>query len=432
MWQGDVPELFQPSVAAMRETVDHAKVTGVFLSKDKTLGMPTTGEWTHLSAELLSAYAGATRSASEAMAEKKADFVLLKQSMNEFPIKAINQAVLLLKADAFYRSEKVLWVAEWFKALHDACQNEKNRTLREGLIWRAVALAPPGYCHVKNTMIGTLLDDILSGADLEDVGRRFAAKMHPLQYQRPQVAPSAGNIERAEKLVEKLGIQASLDRRFARWDEVCKLWTPVETPKPTDGGVFSHLVPKGKTEIRTDAPQVTITWRKFAETVLPDALSMECMVPSHGHFMAILTAQDPDAPPIIQWDNPEHRNPFSWYLYNGGSHASVWGLSPGWCKVTGISLRPSMWYDENSHQGTGAIFLLDGAKDSHKSQGNALFPETLKADLREVRSTIEAYSRKAEIFGYEDASACGMSYVGAVVRVKSPLGVALYKIDRWD
>jgi hypothetical protein len=282
-------------------------------------------------------------------------------------------------------------------------------------------------------MIGTLLDDIVSGMDLADVSRKFAAKMHPLQYQRPQAAPSSGSIERAEAIVAKLGIERSLVRRFARFDEVQSVWKPREAhAEAKAGGVFSHLTPKGKAPIQTDAPQVTITMKKFMDTVLPDAISMECNVPSHGNFMAMLTAQDLDAPPIIQWDNPDCRNPFSWYLYSGGSYAHNWNLSTGWQKVAAICLRPSMWHDENAHQGTGAIIILEGARDGRKNQGNALFPEILTADLREVRSVIEAYSTSAEIQGLAEASACGIGYEGSVVRVQSSLGMAVYKIDRWD
>lgn len=35
--------------------------------------------------------------------------------------------------------------------------------------------------------------------------------MNPLQYQRPQAAPSAGNVAQAERIVEKLGIANSLE-----------------------------------------------------------------------------------------------------------------------------------------------------------------------------------------------------------------------------
>lgn len=432
MWNGNAPGIFRPSVAAIENAIHKAKVSGVFVSKAAILGTPITGEWTHLHANNPRPFAERLHTAHEVMAEKKADFILLKQSMNEYPAEAINQALLLLKSDALYRSEKVLGVAEWFKNLHESTTAQKNGKLRDNLIWRAVALAPPGYCHIKNTMIGTLLDDIVAGMSLEDVSRRFAAKMHPLQYQRPQAAPSQGSIERAEEIVAKLGIERSLVRRFARLDEVQCVWQPKEVHERKAGGVFSHLTPKGKSEMKTDAPAVVITWKKFAETVLPDALSMDLKVPDHGNFMAMLTAADIDAPPIIQWDAPEHRNPFSWYLYSGGSYASNWGISAGWHKVTGISLRPSMWQEGNSHQGTGVIFFLAGAVDSRTTQGNALFPEILKSDLREVRSVIEAYSRRAEILGREEASACGISYEGSTVRVVTKLGTAIYRIDRWD
>ena len=74
-------------------------------------------------------------------------------------------------------------------------------------------------------MIGTLLEDLATGMDFATVSARFAAKMHPLKYLRPQAAPRAGNIADAEKIVAKLGIARSLERRFARIDEIETLWT---------------------------------------------------------------------------------------------------------------------------------------------------------------------------------------------------------------
>jgi hypothetical protein len=261
--------------------------------------------------------------------------------------------------------------------------------------------------------------------------------MSPLQYQRPQAAPTTGNIERAEKLVEKLGIKDSLVRRFARLEEIETIWKPIEDVKPEGAGVFSHLKPKNEIP-KMEIPAITMTWKKFSETVLPNVKSIEYYVNSSGNFSAILTAQNYDAPPIIQWDNENRRNPFSQYVYSGGSTASNWNLTTGYCKVTGICYVPSMWVDGFEHQSKGVFFLLEGAKDSrYKTSGNALFPEILKNELREVRSTIEAYSHSAEIFGYEEASACGMklqygSTWNAKVRVTTDFGVANYIIDRWD
>lgn len=437
MWADHVPGIFDDSIRSIKQAIAKAKVTGVFLSKDAVLGTPITGQWTHLSAANPQPFRFSLHSAHEKMAEKKADFILLKTSMSEYPIAILDQVLMLLRSDALYRSEKVLGIAEWFKSLCDAVGSEKNGKIRDNLLWKAVALAPPGYCHIKNTVIGSLLDDLTSGISYDEAARRFAAKMHPLQYQRPQVAPSAGNIERAEMLVEKLGIARSLVRRFARFDEIPCIWKPQAEPENAlNGGVFSHLRPKGQPSIPDmNIPAIAITWRKFSEEVLPNILSMSLMVPYRGNFTAILTAEHADAPPILQWDSIEHRNPCSWYVYHSGSLAGQWNLATGYQKVTGLCYKPSMWQDGFDHQGKGLVFVLDGAKDGKKGQGNALFPETLKSDLREVRSTIEAYSRSAEILGYENASACGLAWSGeseVLVKVTTKLGTAAYRLDRWD
>lgn len=440
MWTGTFPPLFRAAVQAICDQIGQAKVTGVFLSKDKILGTPVTGEWTHLHAENPKPFQERLHKAGEVMAEKRSDFILLKQSLLEYPPEVVTQATNLLSAEALYRSEKVLGVAKWLVGVHMAWQSQPNKKLADNVLWRAVAQAPPGYCHVKNTMIGTLLDDIIAGLSVEDVMRRFAAKMHPLQYQRPQAAPTAGNIARAEEIVAKLGIEKSLVRRFARLDEIQTLWRPEEAqPEPEKPGVFSHITPKGETlHKELEAPEQPITWRKFLETVLPNAKSIELLAPTIGNYTAILTAEHLDAPPIIQWDSPEKRNPFSSYVYNYGSPATRWGISPGWNKVTAICNHPSMWQEGFDHHQKRLVFILEGARDSnYQRSGNALFPEILKADLRKIRSTIEAYSRKAEILGYDQASACGIMFSGqsgaaVELRVTTDLGIARYLLDRWD
>ncbi len=443
----DVPAFFAKSVKAMKNIVLKSKVNGIFLSSDKVLGQPITGEWQHMSAVLPNAMVYGSRliTANQAMAEKREDFRILIAGLLEYPDHVVDQAVTLLKTESLYRSEKCLGVAEWLLGLHVKRANTKNSKLKNNIVWLAVGSAPTGYCHVKSSMIGTLLDDIAEGMSFDDVSRRFASKMHPLQYQRPQAAPTAGNIQQAEKIVEKLGIKRSLERRFARIEELKKVWIPKEKEEQIKGdGVFSHLMAKDSKELpKMDIPPITMTWEKFSKTVLPFAEEIEFLVKSGSdNFSAILTAVHEDSPPILQWDNEEQRNPFSWYVYNGGSTYSRWGLSTGCCKVTGVCLQPSMWYGDFPHQSKSVYFILDGARDSGYKhggggRGNLLFPEILKSELREIRSTIEAYSKNATIEGYDDASACGIrlqhgSNFNATFRVKTDTGMVVYKLDRWD
>lgn len=336
LWQtSGIPSFFVVSAQAMHRIVLKSKVTGVFFSKNQTLGQPVTGEWTHLSVTLPPSmvYTERVKSVGEITAEKKADFQILITGLKEYPLEAVEQAVTLLKTD-------------------------------------------------------------------------------------------------------------SLERRFARIEELQTIWKPVEEVK-TDGegtGVFSHLKPKDKTGIqKMKLPVKTITWVKFFETVLPTANSIEYYVQGRDNFSAILTAQNIDAPPIIQWDTEEKRNPFSWYVKSNLPFCSDWNVSSGYNKVTGICYQPNMWQDGFDHHGISVIFLIQNAKEIQKQSGNgnALFPEILKSELREVRSTIEAYSNSAEIFGFEEASACGIRLQcgipwNAKVKVVSDMGEAEYILDRWD
>jgi len=82
------------------------------------------------------------------------------------------------------------------------------------------------------------------------------------------------------------------------------------------------------------------------------------------------------------------------------------------------------------------IFILAGAKDSQNTS-LALFPETLRSELHQVRSTIEAFSRAGKLEGQEKASACGIalnkgSNGNARFRVRTKTGTVEYRLDRWD
>src|SRR6202012_264762 len=128
------------------------------------------------------------------------------------------------------------------------------------------------------------------------------------------------------------------------------------------------------------------------------------------NMAGVVTAVDPDAPPLLQWDYEEARNPFSWYVWHGCSMPSNWGLPAGeWVDATGVMLKPSRWGDaiRQSHQGNGAIVVLKGAKET-REPGLVLFPECLRSDLHSVRATIEAFSKSRQAEGAEEGSANGL------------------------
>lgn len=443
MWQAGAPDFYLHAVSAIRAAVGRARVTGIFLSSDAAWGNAVTGAWTHFAVRQPSAriYRESLLTPGQKMAERRDDFRTVAAALSDFSPMVLSEAMRLLETDSLANSEKFIGSVQWLQDLHTGRTAAKDARIRDNILWRAIATAPSGYCHPRASVVGSLIEDIAAGMDFTTVKGRFDAKMHPLQYQRPQAAPTAGALAAAEKAVEKLGIGPSLERRFARLDDCEPVWipAPVKGEASRSGGVFSHLTPKNGTDVKAlNIPAQVMTWEKFARVVLPEAEAMKIRLPSHGNYMAYLTATHADAPPILKWDRLERRNPVSRYVYHNGSVAHQWGLSGDWGTLTAVVPSPAMWGDHpQPHLGDGVLFVIKGCVDSRDDQGNALFPVTLRDDLHGVRSVIEAYSKRAKITGREEASACGLglakgSDAGFLLRVTSRGAETDYKIDRWD
>ena len=442
MWSGDVPTFYQESFAGLLHLIKRAKVTGVFLSSGAVLGNPVTGTWQHIAAEMPRSrvYRGAKLTAGQAMAAKREDFATVSRALADWSADVIAEAVRLLKTETLARSDHFVAPMEWLLKLQVQRSEARGRE-RDHVLWYAIAGAPDGYCHPRSGMTGTLLDMVREGLPFGSIKAQWEEKVHPLRYQRPQAAPSRGNIAAAEKIVEKLGIGPSLERRFARLDDLQeKLWMPRSPKTKASGpGVFSHLHPDTHAVDPIDTPTVVMTWKKFAATALDAAEKIEIHMP--GRRLPFITFGAPvhaDAPPIFKWDRAESRNAIAWYLWHGGSSARDFGLTAGsWVEVTAICELPPMWgLVAQPHLGEGVAFILKGAVDTHE-RGYDLFPECLKPELHEVRSTIEAYARSAALVGREEASACGLDFrKGATpnydVRVTVNGGRSVYRLDRWD
>ncbi len=437
LWQVDmVPSFFKPAVKAVKKLVEGRVITNQFVSSEQMFGYPETGEWTHLHGQNPKVVVNPLKTSHQLMAEKLEDYDILHRSILEFPLEIAAEAVRVIKR--LVRSEKALGCAEWFVKLHTDLRTavQKNQF---NVIWKYVAEAPAGWCHIRTSMIGTVLEDLKEGNNFAVIEKKWNDKMDPLKYQRPTTV-KAGNIERAEEVFLKLGAQSALPRRFAEFGDVKKfVWIPYVQGTGQRTGLIESVTPKSTNfGIQTGinlASQV-MTWEKFKRTVLPEAKTLEFFTPHRGNYVALVTAQDPDSYPMLQWDCLEDRNNLSHYVYVGGSAASAWNLTAStWVKVNGICPDPA-------HQGTlvpsnhadRAIVILDKAYDINYRTGGLFFPENLKSELREVRSVVEQFSNNNSISGRGSAHGYIFSdntnFDGGInFRVN---GKDQYKIDRWD
>jgi hypothetical protein len=467
MWNGnDWPQFYQQAVDALHYRVRQAKVTGPFLSSLPVWGTPESGirpdakvPWTHLSAYIGTAHTfrETKLTAEQAMAAKREDFRTVQTFLDNTKLATLAEALRMLTTESLPNSERFVAPVRWLVDLYERRVGVRSPRVRDNILWKAVASAPDGFCHPNASMVGVLVENIEAGRSFKVIVDSFGRKVDPRDFQRPKAPPAAGNIRAGEAIIEKLGLGRSLVRRFARLDDLQKLWTP-RRPKRDDradamnyatAGVFGHLTPKepGSRNIspphyqtpQVEIPPVIMTWVKFAATVLPTAEHMEFLVPGHGHFIAFTTAVHGDSPPLMKWDGERDRNPVAWYVYPAGSTADRWNLKRGWCPVTAVALLPTMWGKmPMPFLGEGAVLVLDGARDMNH-RGGMLFPECLRGELHEISSTIEAYSGAAQLYDQDKATACGYDLRKGAdysprpeIRVWSANRSTRYVLDRWD
>jgi len=459
LWSAEEPNAaYRLAFARMSKVIRNAAVVGVFYSDESTWGTHVTGVWQHLAVkppkQLVYHPSAEGRTAYQAAAYKLEDFHNVRRALLAFPKAHIETALTLLRSDALYRSEKVLAQAEWLHKLHLA-RAAAYDSRRHNVIWRAVATAPAGFCHPRSSVLGTLLSDIADGKSFSEISRAFSEKMDPTRYQRPQAAPNAGTILYAEQLVQTLGVERSLARRFATLDDLTTVWVsaavtlrrdPTKSTSITPNlGVFSHLQPKLKhgdtaRHESLNPDLTTLTWARFQRLVLPNAERIEVLAPARGPYGALVTAADPDAPPILQWDTPDQRNPVSWYQWVGGAPARNYNVSPNtFVAVEAITLQPSMWHTDNTHHGQGIFLVLSGASETRTDQGLGLFPEILKSEFHGIRSVIERFSTAGCIAGLDSPHVAGLLLqtrlsafrCTTTIRVWSLGRPTDYRLDRW-
>lgn len=426
------PPIYRQAIRDMKNQVEQHAIEDVVMVDKRVLGTPVTGDWEHMHVlvpqHLLTRRRG-TLQLSQMQAEKREDTRMLRRLL-EYQISEVAAVHTLLSSDKLYRAGRHVEWAAWLLDVRKQLDKIRDLRARDRYLWLKASEAPQGWCHLGSSMVGLLLQGVKEGKTGQELANLYSQLMDPLQYRRPSAAPKSGAIDRAEKLVQELGLARSFERRFAQLDDCQKLWWPKE--QEVTGGVFGHLRKKVY-----DSPKVqltessTITWSRFRRTVLPTALEIQLVKQAHGY---VFTAPvHPDSPNLLQWDNS-----VSWYTRVGGLVASELTVRPG--RVRAVILFPFMWEHEDwhQHQGRGVLFAVEGAQDHGPNSSSALFPEHLRSEFHEIRSVVEAHSRSSRVQGSQEGAVIGPAVregntAGPVtLDVRTEGGVNRYVIDRWD
>lgn len=424
LWFPNGSGLYAKASDAMYRAVQTGQIKGVFLAKEAVFGKPEAGGYNHFALDNPAVYRHAIMSANQRSAELTVHYGAFWRALLDFTPEVVDKALELIEGDALTRSEKIAGPAKFLKQTHEALAKGTSQRAKDNILWKQTALAPVGFATPRGSVIGPLLEDLLlmekGELTLDVVKKKFADKMHPLQYRRPTSLPTAGGLLQAQKLVAQMGLEPAFERRHALLEDIPTLWEPKGVNQPvTSGGATVH----------------PISFAAFRENILPKAIRMAVLKSNRMDLCAMVTAVDRDAPPLLQWDDPEARNPVSWYRYHGQSEPGSWTLSGSAFRVMAVALKPPMWGSKvYENQGVGGMFVLEGARDQ-RGGCPGLFPECLRSELSTVRKVIEQHNNSAKPAMPEGqlASGVGIGKNGMLnpVMVETVDGVVMYQINSW-
>ena len=448
------PGFFRNAGLKIREMVKELRVQGLFSTTEKWLGIPKTGEWTHFSVnweKMNFSFIGMDTVVKHSQMILAAEDTI-NMSLAEYSPELLNKTLALLNTDEVFSKEDYPAI-HWYLTLHQQLQGKKGRHRRHAML-RMAHGAHPGLWSLRNTVLGTLINDIKAGEkDLDDCKAAYGFKVDPRRYQRPVAPPSSGNIDLATKIFAENGLEPSIARRAAMFEDIvhAATWVPSakSTPQESQGGLFDDLRPDAKATEKTIHTGGKISMMKLLNKLLPEAEKLEVLIPWGAPFFQFVTAVNADAPPILKWDNALQRNPVNNYVRSRleQRQAARWNLKPGlYAEVTAILSSPHTWFTGrfDNESNMGAFLVVNGCRDiNDPNPGLALFPEDLIPLLHPVRKTIEAFSEKRQLEGLNTSTAAGVvvpfhagsdvnSEFELTVRVHSRNLVTQYIVNRYE
>ncbi len=170
-------------------------------------------------------------------------------------------------------------------------------------------------------MIGTLIEDIADGVDLETAVLKYEKKVAPENYKRSKALYTKSQINKFREMLEVNGYKEFLDRRHASIEDVS-----IVNVMFADRSI-KHLIGEDALEdLLGELPDkvstkkaVDITIEKFLSEVLPKSKELEVLMLNDNipQLVNIVAASNKDAKSMLKWDNQ-----FTW-AYKGGTTDSI-------------------------------------------------------------------------------------------------------------
>ena len=287
-------------------------------------------------------------SPDQARGDYRTTVQVFERGLIELTPDAVETVLGLVNANALYRGEEHKPAIVAFQKM----QRQYLMKSPEGRKLFTWANAGSPATRFRNTVIGTLVQDLSEGKDLEHAVRGFEAKVAPTNYKRTTALITPGMVKKAMDTIAELGLEPALERRFAVIGDISVndvKWVDGSVRSLMKGGLGDALMQHalattgkggaGKEEERAE----DIGLDDFVARILPETTGLEVLFKNElvGNLMSLTAPVHPEPKQLFRWSND-----FAW-SYGGNVADSIKErVKKAGGRVDGAAMRVSLsWFN---------------------------------------------------------------------------------------
>ena len=272
---------------------------------------------------------------------------VFERGLVELKPDAVDTVLGLIQSNLLYRGEEHLHTVREFQNIQRSFLSLKGVQDRALFTW---ANASSPAARFRNTVIGTLVQDLSEGQDLETAVRSFETKVAPQNYKRTTTLITPMMIKKAMDTIQELGLEPSLERRYAVIGDVSVndvKWVDGASRPLMKGGIGDVLLkhaastaPKANVD---DERAEHVSIEEFMSQVLPSTQSMEVFFTSKhlGNLMALTAPEHPEPKQLFRWNND-----YAWSYCGNVADSIKERVKKAGGRVEGTTLRVSLsWFN---------------------------------------------------------------------------------------
>lgn len=318
VWDVDnLPAPYDVVAKALADRIRQAPIKSVWRTKERQYGNEFTNELLTLPEGVVTRrwdhFWGKTPTKQFSLSPDKARgdintrVHVLQRGLQELSIDALDTVIDLAEAGNLYKGDEFLPAIKGFRALKAAYDATDDKNL---MVWSN--LADPS-ARFRNMAIGTLIQELSEGKELEWAVKSYETKVAPTNYKRPTALVTPKMIEAGLAKLDELGLRdAATNRRHARIEDVSVndvLFVDNSVAAKMKDSLADALMSSAKVPTAKIEHATPISAEEFFATIVPKAKAISALVEGrHASNFASITAGDPG---LFLWDNG-----FSW-SYDG-------------------------------------------------------------------------------------------------------------------